>query len=255
MAVNSRQTLIDYSLRKLGEPVIKVNVDLDQLEDRVDEALEVFREYNDDALVRIFLKHQVTSTDITNGYIPIPSNVLYVTNILPINSSTGSGMWDVKYQMMLNDLAFMHSYTGISDLAYYEQMNQHLSLLNMTLNGHPIINFSRHQNRLYLHGEFGQDSDGTSGDLVAGDYIVVETKEFIDGNSHNIWDNIWLKKYTTSLIKRQWGANMSKFDGMQLPGGVQINGAQLYTDALTEIEKLEEELRSTYETPIDFFIG
>ena len=247
MAVTSRDQLIEYALRKLGEPVIEINVDPDQLEDRVDEALQHFREFHIDAGKKVFLKHQVTAADVANKYIPLPSSVMNVTRLFPVSSSfgTGSGMFDIKYQMMLNDMAFMGTYI-MGDMAYYEQMQQYLSLLDMKLNGTPQVTFTRHEKRLYIHGEW------TNGDIAEGDYIVAETYEYLDSG---IWNDMWLKKFTTALIKRQWGTNLSKFEGMQLPGGVTLNGAQIYQDAIAEIEKLEEDIRSTFEMPIDFFVG
>lgn len=247
MAVTSRALLAEYALRKLGAPVIDINVDPDQIEDRIDEALDKYREFHSDATVRTLLKHQVTATDIANGYITLDSSVLFVKSMFSVSSSfaTGRGMFSVKYQMMLNDIAFMNSYAG--DLAYYEQMQQYLSLLDTTLNGMPNISFSRRENKLYIFG----DDLGT--DLLEGSYIVLEVLQSITGNG--IWDDMWLKKYVTALIKRQWGTNLSKFDGVQLPGGVTLNGTRTYEDAIAEIEKLEEELRTTFELPVDFLVG
>lgn len=250
MAVTSRELLKEYCLRKLGEPVIEVNVDPDQLDDRVDEALQKYREFHADATTRVFIKHQMTADDISNGYITIPSNIIFLSRMFALSSSFQSSrnFFDIKYQMMLNDIADMHNYMG--DLAYYEQMQQYLSLLDMKLNGAPITTFSRRQNRLYIHG------DTVDGDLVAGDYIVVEAYEIVDGSTYSsLWDDMWLKKYTAALIKRQWGTNLLKFEGMQLPGGVTLNGRQLYEDSIQEIERLEEELRLTFELPPDMFVG
>ena len=150
----SRATLIDYCKRRLGEPVIEVNVDEDQVEDRVDEALQYYQEYHSDATVRTFLKHQVTADDVSNEYIPIASNILFVSRLLPLTSSfnTSRNFFDIKYQMMLNDIADLMNFAG--DLAYYEQMQQYLSLLDMKLNGHPQTQFARRQNRLYIFGDF-----------------------------------------------------------------------------------------------------
>lgn len=250
MAVNSRQTLIDYCLRKLGDPVIEINVDPDQLEDRVDEALQKYQEFHYDATQKTFYKHQITSTDVSNGYVTLPSSILFVAKMFALTSSFQSSrnFFDIKYQMMLNDIADMHNYIG--DLAYFEQMQQYLSLLDMKLNGLPQVTFTRRQNRLYIHGDF------TDGDLGVDEYIILEVHQIIDPESYtSIYNDMWLKKYTAALIKRQWGANLIKFEGMQLPGGVMLNGRQLYDDAIVELEKLEEDLRSTFEEPIDFFVG
>lgn len=247
MAVNSKITLIQYALRKLGEPVIEINVDPDQLDDRVDEALEVYREFHSEATKKIYLKHEITQLDITNKYIPIPAEIVSVTKMFPISKGFGggSGMFDLQYQMMLNDMAFMGSYRQ-GGMASYEQMQQHLGLLDMKLNGTPQVTYSRHEDRLYIHGELGTD-------ILLGDFVIIEAYEYLEGTQ--VFNDMWLKKFTTALVKRQWGANLMKFEGMQLPGGVTLNGAQIFQDAMAEIDKLEEEIRSTFELPIDFLVG
>ena len=246
---NSRQTLIDYCKRQLGDPVIEINIDPDQEEDRVDEALQYYQEFHSDATRRTFLKHQVTATDVTNEYISLNSNVQFVARMFKVHGEAMSrNFFDIKYQLHLNDIANMHSYIG--DLAYYEQMQQYLSLLDMRLNGTPQVTFVRKQNRLYIHGEF-QD-----GDLKEGDYIVAEIYEVIDGSTHTaVFNDMWLKEYTTALLKRQWGANLMKFEGMQLPGGVMLNGRQIFDDANSDIERLRETIRLEHEMPADFFMG
>jgi hypothetical protein len=246
---SSRQGLINWCKRRLGDPVIEINVDDDQLEDRVDEALQVFQEYHSEATHRTFLKHQVTADDVTNEYITVSTDVITVTKMFALKSgSINKNFFDIKYQMHLNDIADLHSYIG--DLAYYEQMQQYLSLLDMKLTGSPQVDFVRKQNRLYVHGDF-QD-----GDIKAGDYIVAEAYTIIDSSTHTaVWNDMWLKEYTTALIKQQWGANLIKFEGMQLPGGVMLNGRQLFDDATQELERLREKLRLEHEMPADFFVG
>jgi hypothetical protein len=246
----SRDTLIDYCKRQLGDPVLEINVDEDQIEDRIDEALQYYQEYHSDATIRTYLKHLVTSDDVTNEYIPISSNVLYVSRLFPVSSSFNNSFnfFDIKYQMMLNDIADLQNFAG--DLAYYEQMQQYLSILDMKLNGHPQTTFARHQDRLYIHGEFH------NGDIKADEYIVAEIYSVLDPDTHtSIYNDLWLKEYATALIKRQWGMNLLKFDGVQLPGGVLLNGRQLYDDATADIDRLRERIRSEFELPADFFMG
>ena len=147
MPVNSREELIEYCLRKLGAPVIEINVDPDQIEDRVDEALEYYQDYHSDATIKTYFKHKVTQEDVENGYIPIPSDIIYLARLFPMSSSSNNSMnfFDVKYQMMLNDIADLQNFAG--DLAYYDQMQQYLSLIDMKLSGHPQVTFSRRQGR------------------------------------------------------------------------------------------------------------
>ena len=246
----SRQDLIDYAKRRLGDPVLEINVDDDQYEDRVDEALQYWQQYHSDASYRTYLKHLVTQTDKTNEYITIPNNVLTVTRLFPTSSSFGTSFnfFDIKYQMMLNDIADLQNFAG--DLAYYEQMQQYLSLLDMKLSGTMQVSASRHQERLYIFGDFAD------GDIQVGEYVVMEAYALVDtATNTNIWNDQWLKEYTTALIKEQWGMNLLKFEGVQLPGGVTFNGRQLFDDARADIERLKEEIRMNWEMPTDFFIG
>lgn len=246
----SRETLIDYCKRRLGEPVIEINVDYDQLEDRVDEAIQFYQEYHSDATQKTYLKHLITSQDVSNEYITLSSDIIHVTKMFPITSNFNQGrnFFDIKYQMMLNDMTDLVSFAG--DLAYYEQMQQYLSLLDMKLNGHPQVQFVRRQNRLYIYGDFADK------DLKEGDYIIAEVYRTIDPDTHNsIYNDMFLKEYTTALIKQQWGQNLIKFEGMQLPGGVTLNGRQMYDDATQEIERLRERIRLEFELPPDFFVG
>ena len=247
---NSRQTMIDYCLRRLGDPVLEINVDEDQIEDRIDEAIQYWQEYHSDATVRTYLKYQVTAADVANEWIPISTDVLYVSRLFPISSSFNNSInfFDIKYQMMLNDIADLQNFAG--DLAYYEQMQQYLSILDMKLNGQPLVNFSRHQDRLYVFGEWQNQ------DIKAGDYVVAEIYTLLDLDTHtSIYNDLWLKEYSTALIKQQWGANLIKFEGIQLPGGVTFNGRQIYDDATNEIQQLRERIRDEFELPADFFVG
>ena len=246
---SSRQGLIDYCLRRLGDPVIEINVDEDQIEDRVDEALQYYREYHSEGTYRGYIQHLITADDVTNEYIPINSSIQQVTKLFKLDQGVYSrNMFSVKYQMHMNDIANMHSYIG--DLAYYEQVMQYMSLLDMRLNGAPQVDYVRKQNRLYIHGAFEDDT------INEGDYIVAEVYSVIDAGDHTaVWNDMWLKEYTTQLIKLQWGTNLIKFEGMQLPGGVQLNGRQLYDDATQELERLREQMRLTHELPVDFMMG
>ena len=246
----SRATLIDYCKRRLGDPVIEVNVDEDQLEDRVDEALQVFQEYHSEATVRTYVSYQITADDVTNQYVSVSNDVLFISRMFAIDATFGSSInfFDIKYQMMLNDVADMTSFLG--DLMYYEQMQQHLSILDMKLNGIPQVTFSRRANKLYIHGEW-QD-----GDIKAGDYLVFEVYQTLDPDANtSIYNDKFLKEYATALIKRQWGANLIKFEGMQMPGGVTLNGRQIFEDGMADIERIEEKMRLEQEMPPDFFVG
>lgn len=246
----SRQGLIDYCLRRLGSPVIEINVDPDQVEDKVDDALSKYHDYHSEGTLRTYLKHQVTDSDLSNGYISLDPSIIYVTKLFPIATGLGASrsFFDIKYQMALNDITDMHSYIG--DLAYHEQLNQYVSLLDMQLNGTPQTTFSRRQNRLYVHGDF------VDGDVKRDDFIVAEVLAKVNPTTYSsVWNDTFMKDYTTALIKQQWGMNLMKFEGMQLAGGVTLNGRQFYEDATAEIEQILNDMRLVHEMPIDFFVG
>jgi hypothetical protein len=242
---NTRQSLIDYALRALGSPVIEINVDDTQLEDRLDEALQFYQEYHSDSIVRNYRKHLVTADDVTNGYVTLPDSMIFVNSVWPIMASTSqTGMFSIEYQMHLNDLYNLR-HPGV--LIDYEMTKQYMSLIDLKINGmSQRSTFSRHQNRIYIEGN----------DLEEGIYIIVEGHEILDPDTYtDIYNDMLLKKYLIALIKRQWGLNLIKFEGMQLPGGVTLNGRQIYDDAIQDIEKIEETMQLTYEKPTDFFVG
>ncbi len=245
---NSRATLIDYCLRNLGAPVIEINVDDDQLDDRIDEALQFYQHYHADAIEKVFLKHEVTQGDINNGYIPIPDLVTDVIRVLPIRDQSGSSsLFDIKYQMHLNDM-FSLGYMG--NLLEYAMTKEYLSTLDLIIDSdEKFTSFDRHRDRLRIEMDWEEE-------VNVGDFLVVEGYRIIDPTTFtDVYNDYYLKKYATALIKKQWGANLLKFEGMQMPGGVTFNGRQLFDDALQELEKLEEEVRLNWEQPVDFYIG
>jgi len=244
--VTTRQGLKDYCLRRLGAPVIEINVDDDQVEDRIDDAFQFYREYHYDAVELVYLKHQFTTEDITNQYISVPDSVVGVSRILPFsNKSDGTNIFSVRYQILLNDLYSLMS----TNIIYYYQVKQELELINQVLVGIKPIRFNRHMNRLYM------DMDWTA-DAVPGDFIIVECYRILDPETYrDVYNDMFLKRYCTALIKRQWGENLKKFNGVQLPGGVTINADQIYQDALTDITQIESEMQSRFELPVDFMTG
>ena len=244
--VTTREQLKDYCLRRLGSPVIEINVDEDQIEDRIDDAFQFYREYHYDAVEMVYLKHQFSEQDITNQYISVPDSEVGVNRILPFsNKSDGTNIFSIRYQILLNDLYSLMS----TQIIYYYQVKQELELINQILVGVKPVRFNRHMNRLYI------DMDWT-GDAAVGDYIIVECYRILDPETYrDVYNDMFLKRYCTALIKRQWGENLKKFSGVQLPGGVTINADQIYQDALTEITQIESEMQSRFELPVDFFTG
>lgn len=246
MSVDSRQGLIDYCLRSLGHPVVEINVDDDQVEDRIDEAFEFYREYHYDAVEKVYFKHQLTANNMSNHYVELNDAIVGVERVLPFsNKSTGINIFDIRYQILINDLYSLMS----TDLIYYTQVRQQLELINQTLVGTKPVRFNRHMNRLYIDMNW-------DGDVYEGDFLIVEGWRILDPDTFtDVYNDRWLKKYATALIKRQWGINMKKFDGVLLPGGVTLNGQRIYDEATAEIKAIEDEMQSNYELPVDFFTG
>lgn len=322
MTVSSRQGLIDYCLRRLGFPVIEINVDDDQVSDRIDDALQYFQEYHFDGVERLYLTHQVTTAelkftgltapsfeigelltgntsgatcilfsldgttakikkvrgaftsgetltgsvsgfsrtivnanfftagDIQNGYLPLPDSVIGVIRVLPINGpSSGmnnrNNMFDIIYQFRLNDMYNLLS----ADMIYYTQVQQHLSMLDMLLVGDRSFKFNRKMEEMYIDMNWDEV-------LNPGDFIVIECYRILDPNTFvKVFNDMFLKRYSTALIKRQWGENMKKFGGIQLPGGVILNGKEIYDEAVEEIATIENEMQLKTELPIDLMVG
>ena len=271
MAIPStKATLKSYCLRALGHGVIDINVSDDQVDDRLDEALQYFAEYHYDGVERMLLKHQITSADITRGtsdaattatdvvdrsvtatwtegkgYIPIPEAVLSVVKVFPFSDTTTSNMFDLRYQLRLNDLYDFSS----TSIMHYQMTLQHLDFLEHILVGEIPIRFSQHQQRLYLDMDWNND-------VTADEYIVIECYRKLDPTTYtDVYNDMYLKRYATSLIKKQWGANLSKFNGVAMLGGVTMNGEQIYTQAIEEITRFEEQIQLAFELPPMHMIG
>lgn len=324
---NTRETFKQYCLRKLGKPVIEINVDDDQVEDRIDEGLQYFQEYHFDGVERTYMRHQLTGStvavtsvsgtfsngeiitggtsgatatvstanstvitfslakdtdgisnnnvsssfsdsetitgnnsgatatagivtmgDIDNHYITVSDNILGIINIFDINQggSTSSDLFSFKYQFHFNEMPYLTAGSVIN----YQQSMQHIQLINDIFVGKKPIRYQKHTNRLYL------DLDWENNDVEIDDYIVAEVYSILDPASYaDVYNDLFLKKYVTALIKRQWGANLIKYDGVQLPGGTTLNGRQLFDDAQQEIREVEEEMNSRHELPVDFIVA
>ncbi len=246
-AVTTRQGLIDYCLRRLGQPVVEINVDEDQLEERVDDALEFFQEYHFDGVEKVFLKHVITADDITNEYIPMGDPVISVVRVLPIPSfdSFQGGFFNEEYQMRLNDL---NNFSG-SSLIQWDMTRQNHSLVEHLFALTPQMTFNRKQNRVYL------ETDWTA-KFSVDDVIVIEAYRALNPATYTeVWNDMFLKKYTCALIKRQWGENLKKFAGVVLPGGITLDGKTIYDQAVEEIRLIEEQVSLKYELPADGYVG
>jgi hypothetical protein len=241
----TREEFKDHCLRRLGWPVIEINVDDDQVDDRVDEALEYFQQFHFDGTEKTYLKHQVTADNKTNGYLPLTENVKGVTKVFPVTSSNASvNMFDLRYQLRLHEL---YDFTSTSYVNYTLTM-QHIRTLDLLFSGEVPVRFNKHTDRLYI------DMDWTN-DVQVGEYLLLEAYVIVDPDIYNdVWTDKWLQRYCTALIKKQWGNNMKKYTGLQLPGGVQMDGQTIFQESLQEIQELEEEMRMTYEMPPEAFL-
>jgi hypothetical protein len=319
MSVATREQLKQYALRALGAPVLEINVDNEQLEDRLDEALGYWNLYHYEGVEQMYMKHRInasvlhmtgatevpelsiklqsssggyaevvrqwnkpsTTTEVTvrnvQGtwavgdtitdptakvwgtvaapgmvlgevdlkYITTPDYVYGVTKILNIGQASSSkNIFDLQYQLRLNDLYDLTS----TSIVYYKTVMSHLAMLDLELNGHPLYRFNRMQNRLHLDVNW-------STDVIVGDHILIQGYRAVDpAEFSKVWNEAWLKHYTTALFKRQWAVNIKKFSGLQLPGGVTLDGDKLYVEAMKEIDDLETELRNK-SAPLEFFMG
>lgn len=247
MAVpTSRAQFKEYCLRKLGKPVIEINVDDDQVEDRIDESLRYFYDYHFDGTEKLYYKHQVTSTDKSNKYITLPENIIGAVSVFPISdpSIRADDIFNIRYQIALNDL---YTLTNVTLVPYYMAM-EHLALMSELLVGRQPIRYTRHRDRLHIDMDWNR--------IKENEFLVVEAYEIVDPEVWtDAWSDRWLQNYTTAKIKQQWGANLTKFTGMVLPGGVQFNGEKILDDANAEIAKMEEEMISSYSLPVLDMIG
>jgi hypothetical protein len=312
----TRQEFKDYCLRRLGHPVIQINVDDDQVEDRIDDALQFFHDYHFEGCEKIYMKHRFTQEDIDRKWIYCPDPVLFVIGVMPFDDSNSSiNMFDLRYQLRLHDL---YDFTSVSYVSYEITM-QHIRTLNLLFSGTPQFRFNRHHNRLFLDIDWQRDATvgeyvvvecyrkmnpdsvtltgtftatntsntvtgtGTKFDqeIVEGDIITIGGTDLqvnrinsptelslistpasnitsataIKAGMSDVWDDRFLKRYATALIKYQWGTNLSKFAGIQMPGGVTLDGPRIMEEAQREIDKIEEEMQSYNVLPSDFIMG
>ena len=319
MALSTRQELIDYCLRRLGFPVIEINVDDDQISDRIDDALQFWQEYHFDGTERTYVKHQLTGStvnlqaalasnfivgekitgntsgataivkaldgndisvekttgtwtasesitgnesaytatlsstpytkgDIENGYVTVSNNILNIVRLFKFGALVGSksdGLFDVDYQFALNDLYNLLS----ADVTYYAMTKTHMTTLEQLFRNERAIRWNRKTNKLHIDADLGETYD-------IGDYIVAEAYAILDPTEYSeVYDDMFLKRYATAQIKRQWGENMKKFQGIQMPGGVTLNGETIYQEAVQEIAQIEEEMQLKYELPPTLMVG
>jgi hypothetical protein len=285
----TRQEFTDYVLRQLGAPVLEVNVADEQVQDLIDDAIQYFNERHFDGVTQVYLKYQVTQDDINRGrarppgapqnqsgttgiastsatanivgtattftyyqnsnYIQIPPSIIGVNKAFQFGGGMGQGMFNVKYQMMLNDVAGINGWGASGyDLTSYSMTMSYLETINFILNTHKQIRFNQRTDRLYLDIDWSE--------LQVGEFLVLDCWAANDPNEYSrIWNDSFLKPYVTALVKKQWGQNLIKFQGVKLPGGIEFNGRQIYEDGQADLDKIQEKMMSTYELPPLDLIG
>ena len=276
----SRTTFKDYCKRKLGYPVLEINVDDDQIDDLIDDALQIFYERHFDGVERMYLKHQLTQDEIdrgsasgttgvgivtttatslnnevigenttnwleTSNYLEVPDSVIGVNKIFKFDSSSISGgMFSIKYQLFLNDLYYFNSV----ELMQYAMTKSYLEDIDHLLTTDKQIRFNKRQDRLYLDIDWKSE--------VAGNFLVLDCYRQVDpSNFGGVWNDSFLKPYATALIKKQWGQNLIKFKGVKLPGGLELNGREIYEDAQRDLEEIKSKMSLEYEVPPLDLIG
>lgn len=284
----SRQGLIDYCLRQLGAPVLEVNVAPEQIEDLVDDAIQYFNERHYNGVTQVYLKYKITDEDVARGkagppgargkdqtgitttsvttsmvgaattfnyyensnYIQLPESIIGVNKVFQYSDLVGTGMFSMKYQLMLNDVMGINGMMagGGYDLTSYSMTMGYIETMNFLLNTHKQIRFNQRANRMYLDIDWGN--------LKADRFIIIDAWDGMNPETDNsAFNDVFLKKYLTALIKRQWGQNLIKFQGVKLPGGIEFNGRQIYDDAMADLDKIQDQMLSTYEIPPLDLIG
>jgi len=281
MQPSTRAELVDYCKRKLGAPVLEINVADEQVEDLVDDAIQYFYERHFDGVGQVFLKYKVTQDDINRGrspapgvtqagivtttatatidgaettfsylensnYIQVPPSVIGINKIFQFagGNSLSGGMFSVKYQMFLNDVYFY----GNIELLSYAMTKTYLEDIDFLLNTHKQVRFNQRQDRLYLDIDWGT--------VNVGEYLIIDCFRTVDPNDFSrVYNDSFLKPYLTALIKRQWGQNLMKFQGVKLPGGVELNGRQIYEDGQADLDRIATKMSNTYELPPLDMIG
>ena len=254
--VTNRNDFTDYCLRRLGFPVIDINVDPDQVQDRIDDALQYWQDYHFDGLQKVYWIHYVTQDDINQKYLDLsnsqdaegnPMEIVGISRIFPLMDSQATvNMFDLRYQLRLNEL---YDFTSASYINY-TLTQQHLRSLELMFTGEVPIRFQRHMQKLFIDWAWG------SGECPVGTVVVAESYALINPDVYGkVWNDRWLKEYATALIKRTWGANLKKFNNLQLPGGVTLNGDKIYDESFEEIKALEAQMQTEYGAPLEWFMN
>ena len=253
--ITTRENFKAYCLRRLGAPVIEINIDDAQVEDRLDDAIQYWQDYHFDGLQKFYYIKGITQTEINQKYINLTDvrdssnnslEIIGITRVFPITDSQVTvNMFDLRYQLRLHEL---YDFTSAS-YVNYTMTQQHIRSLELMFSGEVPIRFQRHMQRLFI--DWGWSYPNTTNTVV-----IAECYGSINPDVYTrVWNDRWMKEYTTALIKRTWGNNLKKFSGLMLPGGVTMNGDKIYEEAVAEIEKLENEMQTEYGAPLEMFMN
>jgi hypothetical protein len=244
--ITSREQFKEYILRRLGSPVIDINVDDEQIEDRIDDALLKFRDYHFDGMQHVYYPHQLTEADRNNQYITLPDDFVGVTRIFDINDSYGAmNLFNIRYQLHLNEL---FNISSVSVTPYVVAM-RHIEFLEEVFVGKKPIRYNRNTDKLYIDMNWKDDT-------VVGQYVMIDGYKDVNPEENpDVWDDPWLRQYATQLVKRQWGEHLKLYEGMNLPGGITFNGQKIWDEANEEITKLEDQVINDYSLPVTDMIG
>jgi hypothetical protein len=255
-AITNRDDFTQYCLRRLGFPVIQINVDPDTVQQRIDDAIQYWQDYHFDGLQKVYYIKAIQDADVAQKYLDLsgsmdadgnPMEIIGVTRIFPVMDSQATvSMFDLRYQLRLNEL---YDFTSASYINY-TLTQQHLRSLEIMFTGEVPIRFQRHMQRLYIDWAWGYSEAPVGTVVVAECYAAINPDVYL-----KVWNDRWLKEYATQLIKRDWGNNMKKFGGIQLPGGISLNGKETYDEAVEEIERLEKEMETNFGAPLEWFMN
>lgn len=250
---NSFDTLSTYCLQQLGSPVIQIHVATEQIQNRIEDAFDFFREFHGEAIQSTYLKHQVTQDDIDNGWLPVGSGVTAIQRVFPISGSENTNsQFSASYQIKVNDIYSLQWSSGslaTGGLAYYEATKQYLNMMDDVLLGEQQFRFNPKVGQLYIDFDWSEN-------VNVGDWILVECTVVVDEAVYTeIYNDRMLKKLAVAYVKKQWGSNMKLHGNIVLPGGITIQGQQIYDEAMEEIEKIEDQIRDTYQAPPMFLVG
>ncbi len=244
----NREQFMEYCLRRLGAPEISIDVTPEQADDRIEDALQYYRDYHYDGSERLLYRHQITTQDMQNRYIPIPEYISGISALFPLSAtlmSSTSYLFDLKYHYINSAVADLNN---VSIIPWHMAMER-IALLERYFSQTPQFRFNRHTDKLYIDAAWGTQ-------IREGQYILLDCHKEIDPvENPDVWTDRWLKRYATALIKRQWGENLKKFQGVQILNGITLDGKTIYDEAKEEIEKLEEEMLNSYSLPVNALIG